>query len=140
MDRLFLAAAGLFAFLAVGAGAFGAHALRERMPQERMQTFETGVRYTLYHAFGLFAVVWFRTAGPDQLSETVAGIAFIAGIVLFGGGLVALSLTGDRRWGALAPVGGVCFLIGWAALIVAALTAPFDFTQVVHATAPLVSG
>jgi len=85
-------------------------------------------------------VVWFRTAGPDQLSETVAGAAFIAGIVLFGGSLVALSLTGERRWGAVTPIGGVCFLIGWAALIVAALTAPFDFAQVLHATAPLVGG
>ena len=141
MDRLFLAAAGLFGFLAVGAGAFGAHALRERIPPERMQTFEAGVRYTLYHAFGLFAVVWFRTAGPDQLSETVAGLAFIAGIVLFGGSLVALSLTGERRWGgAVTPIGGVCFLIGWAALIVAALASPLDFTKVVHATARLVGG
>ncbi|MEO8424199.1 MAG: DUF423 domain-containing protein [Actinomycetota bacterium] len=140
MDRVFLVAAGLFAFLAVAAGAFGAHALRERIPPERLQTFETGVRYTLYHAFGLFAVVWFRTLGPDQLSESVAGIAFIAGIVLFGGSLVALSLTGQRRWGALTPIGGVCFLVGWAALIVAALTAPFDFARVLHSTAVLVSG
>lgn len=140
MDRFFLTAAGLFAFLAVGAGAFGAHALKDRIPPERMQTFEIGVRYTLYHAFGLFAVVWFRTAGPDQLSETVAGTAFIAGVVLFGGSLVALSLTGERRWGAVTPIGGVCFLIGWAALIAAALTAPFDFARVLHATASLVGG
>ena len=53
-------------------------------------------------------------------------MAFIAGIVLFGGSLMALSLTGERRWGAVTPIGGVCFLVGWAALIVAALTAPFD--------------
>jgi uncharacterized membrane protein YgdD (TMEM256/DUF423 family) len=129
MDRLFLTAAGVFAFLAVGAGAFGAHALRKRIPQDRMLTFETGVRYALYHVFGLFAVVWFRTAGPDQLSETIAGVAFIAGIVLFGGSLMALSLTGERRWGALTPIGGVCFLVGWAALIVAALTAPMNFAS-----------
>ncbi len=138
MDRLFLTAAGVFAFLAVAAGAFGAHALKERIPPERLQTFETGLRYTLYHAFGLFAVVWLRTAGPDQLSETVAGLAFIAGVVLFGGSLVALSLTGERRWGAVTPIGGVCFLIGWAALVVAAVTAPFEFARVLHATASLV--
>ncbi|MGZ8652460.1 MAG: DUF423 domain-containing protein, partial [Actinomycetota bacterium] len=54
---------------------------------------------------------------------------FIAGIVLFGGSLTALSLTGERRWGAVTPFGGACFLIGWAALIVAALTAPMDFTS-----------
>jgi uncharacterized membrane protein YgdD (TMEM256/DUF423 family) len=132
MDRLFLTAAGVFALLAVGAGAFGAHALRKRIPPDRMQAFEIGVRYTLYHAFGLFAVVWFRTAGPDQLSETIAGVAFIAGIVLFGGSLVALTLTGERRWGAVTPIGGVCFLVGWAALIVAALTAPMNFSSLFY--------
>ena len=140
MDRFFLAAAASFAFLAVGAGAFGAHALKERIPPERLPTFETGVRYTLYHAFGLFIVVWFRTAGPDQLSETIAGVAFIAGIVLFGGSLMALSLTGVRRWGVITPIGGVCFLVGWAALIVAAVTAPLDFAQVHQVTALLVGG
>jgi uncharacterized membrane protein YgdD (TMEM256/DUF423 family) len=134
VDRLFLVSAGLAAFLAVGAGAFGAHALKGRISPERLATFETGVRYSLVHAFGLYVVVWLRTAGPDQLSETVAGIAFIAGIVLFGGSLVALSLTGERRWGAVTPIGGACFLIGWMALIVAALTAPFDFTLPFHAT------
>jgi uncharacterized membrane protein YgdD (TMEM256/DUF423 family) len=140
VDRLFLAAAGLFAFLAVGAGAFGAHALKGRIPPERMQTFETGVRYTLNHAFGLFVVVWFRTAGPDQLSETVAGVAFILGIVLFGGSLTALSLTSERRWGAVTPIGGVCFLVGWAALIVAALTAPLVLAPVHRVTALRVGG
>ena len=133
MDRVFLASGALFAFLAVGAGAFGAHALRKRITPERLQTFETATRYTMYHAFGLFAVVWFRTLGPDQVSETVAGIAFIVGVVVFGGSLVTLSLTGERRWGAVAPIGGVCFLIGWAALLIAALTAPLDFAPLFQA-------
>ena len=109
------------------------HALRERIPPERVQTFETATRYTMYHALGLFAVVWFRTLGPDQVSETVAGIAFIVGVVVFGGSLVTLSLTGERRWGAVAPIGGVCFLIGWAALLIAALTAPLDFAPLFQA-------
>lgn len=133
MDRVFLGAGAVFAFLAVGAGAFGAHALRGRVPPERLQTFETATRYTMYHALGLFAVVWFRTLGPDQVSETVAGIAFIAGVVVFGGSLVTLSLTGERRWGAIAPIGGVCFLIGWGALLIAALTAPLDFAPLFQA-------
>jgi uncharacterized membrane protein YgdD (TMEM256/DUF423 family) len=133
MDRIFLASGAVFAFLAVGAGAFGAHALRKRIPPERLQTFETAARYTMYHALGLFGVVWFRTLGPDQLSETVAGIAFIVGVVVFGGSLVMLSLTGERRWGAVAPIGGVCFLIGWAALLVAAMTAPLDFAPLFQA-------
>ena len=133
MDRVFLATGAVFAFLAVGAGAFGAHALRKLIPPERLQTFETATRYTMYHALGLFAVVWFRTLGPDQVSETVAGIAFIVGVVVFGGSLVTLSLRGERRWGAIAPIGGACFLIGWAALLIAALTAPLDFAQLFQA-------
>jgi uncharacterized membrane protein YgdD (TMEM256/DUF423 family) len=133
MDRVFLASGAVFAFLAVGAGAFGAHALGKRLPPERLQTFETATRYTMYHALGLFAVVWFRTLGPDQVSETVAGIAFIAGVVVFGGSLVTLALTGERRWGAVAPIGGVCFLIGWAALLIAAVTAPLDFAPLFQA-------
>ena len=133
MDRVFLASGAVFALLAVGAGAFGAHALRERIPAERLQAFETATRYTMYHALGLFAVVWFRTLGPDQVSETVAGTAFIVGVVVFAGSLVTLSLTGERRWGAVAPIGGVCFLIGWAALLIAALTAPLDFAPLFQA-------
>ena len=127
MDRLFLAAAGVFAFIGVAGGAFGAHALRPRLPEERLKTFETAMRYAMIHAFGLFAVVWFRTAGPDRLSETIAGFAFLVGVVLFSGSLVALALTGERRWGAITPLGGLCFLVGWAALVVAALTAPIAF-------------
>ena len=127
MDRSFLVFGTLAALLGVAAGAFGAHALRSKVPPERLQTFETGIRYAIYHAFALFVVVWFRTMGPDRLSETIAGVAFAVGIVLFSGSLVMLSLTGERRWGAVTPVGGVCFLVGWAALLVAAFTAPFAF-------------
>ena len=127
MDRFFLAFGTLTALLGVAGGAFGAHALRSKVPPERLQTFETGVRYAIYHAFALFVVVWFRTVGPDRASETVAGSAFAAGIVLFSGSLVLLTLTDERRWGAVTPIGGVCFLVGWAALLIAALTAPFSF-------------
>ena len=127
MDRFFVVFGTLAALVGVGGGAFGAHALRTKVPPERLETFETAMRYAIYHAFALFVVVWFRTMGPDRLSETVAGLAFAAGIALFSGSLVVLSLTGERRWGAVTPIGGVCFLVGWAALLIAALTAPFAF-------------
>jgi uncharacterized membrane protein YgdD (TMEM256/DUF423 family) len=127
VDRAFLALASLFGFLGVALGAFGAHALKGRIPPERLPTFETGVRYLLYHAFALFVVEWFRAAGADQVSETIAGACFIGGIVLFSGSLFALALTGTRRWGAVTPFGGLLFLVGWAMLVVAALTAPLRF-------------
>ena len=128
MDRAFLAFAAAFGFLGVALGAFGAHALRSRIPPERLATFETGVRYLLLHALALFAVEWFRAAGPDQVAESVAGVCFVAGSVLFSGSLVALAATGVRRWGAVTPLGGLVLLAGWASLFVAALTAPLRFS------------
>jgi uncharacterized membrane protein YgdD (TMEM256/DUF423 family) len=129
MDRFFLACAAAFGFAGVAAGAFGAHALRAKVPPERLGAFETGARYLLYGAFSLFAVEWFRSAGPDQVAESWAGACFVAGTLTFSGSLFALTLTGSRRWGALTPVGGMVLLAGWALLVFAALTASirFDF-------------
>jgi len=127
IDRFLLASAALFGFVGVGAGAFGAHALRAKIPPERVASFETAARYLLLHAPAILAVVWMRTAGPDAASETAAGLAFVAGGVIFAGSLFALTLTGRTRWGAVAPIGGVLLLVGWAALLVAALTAPLRF-------------
>jgi uncharacterized membrane protein YgdD (TMEM256/DUF423 family) len=127
MDRAFLVVASVLAFLGVAFGAFGSHALRARLSPERLGQFEIGVRYQLWHAFALFAVVWLRTIGPDRFSESLAGILFVAGVVLFSGSLYLLALTGARRWGAVTPLGGLCLLAGWASLAVAAATAPFHF-------------
>jgi uncharacterized membrane protein YgdD (TMEM256/DUF423 family) len=127
VDRALLVLGALSAFTAVGLGAFGAHALRRRLTPERAATFETGVRYQLAHALGLFVVVFLRTIGPDRAAETIAGALFVAGTVLFSGSLYALALTGDRRWGIVTPFGGLCFLAGWLALVWAAATVPFRF-------------
>ena len=128
MDRVFLTLAATFGLTAVLGGAFGSHALSAKLTPERLATFETAVRYQLYHAFALFVVVWFRTAGPDRVSETLAGVFFIVGVVLFSGSLYALSLTGVRRWGVVTPFGGLSFLLGCGFLIVAALSAPIRFS------------
>src|SRR5256885_17081248 len=114
MDRAFLTLAATFGLVGVGLGAFGAHALRSRLPPERLQTFETGVRYLLYHAFALFVVEWFRAAGQDQVSESIAGVCFVGGIVLFSRSVFALALTGKQRWGAVTPFAGLMLLAGWA--------------------------
>ncbi len=127
MDRAFLVVACVFGFVGVAFGAFGSHALRARLSPERLARFEVGVRYQLWHALALFAVVMLRTIGPDRLAETLAGALFVAGVVLFSGSLYALALTGVRRWGAVTPLGGLCLLAGWASLAVAAATAPFRF-------------
>ncbi len=122
MDRAFLALGALLAFVGVGAGAFGAHAIASRVTPDRLATFETGVRYQLWHAFGLFVVVFLRTIGPDTVATTLAGWLFVAGILLFSGSLYALVLSDERRWGAVTPIGGLCFLAGWLSLLVAAVT------------------
>jgi uncharacterized membrane protein YgdD (TMEM256/DUF423 family) len=127
VDRALLVLGAFSAFIAVGLGAFGAHALRSRLTPERAATFETGVRYELSHALALFVVVFLRTIGPDHVAETVAGMLFVAGTVLFSGSLYVLALTGDRRWGIVTPFGGLCFLAGWLALVWAAATVPFRF-------------
>ncbi|MGZ4108520.1 MAG: DUF423 domain-containing protein [Actinomycetota bacterium] len=124
MDRAFLVIACVFGFLGVAFGAFGSHALRSRLTPERLGQFEIGVRYQLFHTFAVFAVFFLRAVAPDTTAASVAGIAFIAGVVVFSGSLYALALTGERRWGAVTPIGGVLLLIGWTALTWAALTGP----------------
>ncbi len=120
MDRLFITLAALSGFVAVGCGAFGAHALRDRMSTDALQVFQTGVSYQMYHALALLAVglllARFSTDGSTWLAA--AGWLFIAGAVLFSGSLYLLALTATTWLGAITPLGGVAFLAGWLALAV----------------------
>lgn len=112
MSRLFLILGSLSAFLGVALGAFGAHALKEKLAQDMLSIFETGVRYQMYHAFGLIAVAWVMSQWP-QANAHFAGWLFVGGTVCFSVSLYALSLTGLRWFGAVTPVGGLMFLAGW---------------------------
>jgi uncharacterized membrane protein YgdD (TMEM256/DUF423 family) len=120
MDRVFLVLAAVSGMLAVAAGAFGAHALRERMSAELLVTFQTAATYQMYHALALLGVGIllgrFSTDGSAWL--TAAGWLFVAGTLLFSGSLYALALTETRWLGAITPLGGVAFLLGWLALAV----------------------
>lgn len=115
MERILMTVGAISAFLAVAAGAFGAHALKGRLTSEFVAIFEVGVRYQMYHAFGLFVAAWACTKWPGA-SVTVAGWLFITGTIIFSGSLYALSLTGMRWLGAVTPFGGLAFLGGWLAL------------------------
>lgn len=119
MDRLFLALGAVSALVAVGAGAFGAHGLRDRLAPDLLATFETAARYHMYHALALLAVAWATTRFPSGLTVW-AGWLFVAGTLIFSGSLYLLSLTGIRWLGAITPIGGVAFLAGWLCLILAA--------------------
>lgn len=113
--RLFFVLGALFAMLAVGAGAFGAHGLRGRLEAPMLVVFETAARYQMYHAFALLAAAAACALRPARLAR-LAGWLFAAGIVLFSGSLFALALGADRMLGMVTPFGGVAFIAGWGCL------------------------
>ena len=120
MERVFFAAGAMSAFIAVGAGAFGAHALRARLGADMLAVFEVGVRYQMFHALGLLACAWALTRWPGGLT-LASGWLFIAGTIVFSGSLYVLALTGQRWLGAITPFGGLFFLTGWLCLAAAAI-------------------
>ena len=109
----------LMGFVGVGLGAFGAHGLKGRLPAEMLAVFETGVRYQMYHARALL-VLGALMSRLEGRAVVVAGWSFTAGILIFSGSLYALALSGVTMLGAITPIGGVAFLIGWIALAIAA--------------------
>lgn len=114
--------------LGVAAGAFGAHGLEGRVTAGKMEprmleVFETGAKYQMYHALALVLVG--ALAGHLRNGALgVAGWSFLLGILIFSGSLYALALSGVKVLGAITPIGGVAFLVGWAALAVAAWRQP----------------
>ena len=102
-------------FVAVAAGAFGAHALKDGLAPKMLEVYETAARYQLIHALALVvtALALERRASGAIVA---AGWLFLTGIVLFSGSLYALSLVGPPTWGVVTPFGGACFLAGWACL------------------------
>lgn len=122
MSRIFLAVAAILAGTSVAAGAFASHALKERLTERAIDIFETGARYQMYHALALFGVA--LLLGQSETSQTLliaTGFAFILGVIIFSGSLYWLSFTGLKWLGAITPLGGVAFLIGWGCLAVAAI-------------------
>ncbi|HET6779382.1 MAG TPA: DUF423 domain-containing protein [Gemmatimonadales bacterium] len=119
MDRRFLTLGALSGLISVAAGAFGAHALRDRLDPESLSVFETAARYQMYHALALLAAAWAASRSPEALPKW-AGWCFVVGTVLFSGSLYALALTGTRWLGAITPLGGVAFMLGWLCLVFSA--------------------
>ena len=119
MDRIFATLGALSGFIAVGAGAFGAHGLKTRLTPDLLTVFETAARYQMFHALALLAVAWAFTRWPGR-AVVASGWCFVAGTALFSGSLYLLALTGLRGFGAITPFGGVLFLAGWLLLALAA--------------------
>jgi uncharacterized membrane protein YgdD (TMEM256/DUF423 family) len=120
IDRVFLSLGAVSAFIAVACGAFGAHALRDRLSAEMLGTWQTAAAYQMYHALALLAVgiVLGRFSSDGSVWLSVAGWLFAGGMVLFSGSLYALALSGTTWLGAVTPLGGVAFLLGWAAMAI----------------------
>ncbi|HTL69905.1 MAG TPA: DUF423 domain-containing protein [Candidatus Eisenbacteria bacterium] len=105
-------------FVTVAMGAFGAHALKGRLDAAMVEVWKTAVLYQGLHALAMLLLA--ALAGrPASGPVSPAGWLFLAGTVLFSGSLYALALTGQKAWGAVTPVGGLCFLAGWLALAIA---------------------
>jgi uncharacterized membrane protein YgdD (TMEM256/DUF423 family) len=98
----------------VALGAFGAHALRARIPADLLEVFRTGVLYQLVHAVALLGIAGFA----DKLRRPTLTVAlFVGGVVVFSGSLYTLAISGVRTWGAVTPVGGVSLIAGWLVLL-----------------------
>lgn len=144
--------------LSVGAGAFGAHAMKDGRLEDafyrgaedkseyvalkeykrRMEIFETAVRYQMYHALAIVLAGVIGVALRDEsIAPTAAGYCFTVGILLFCGPLYGLVFLMDFNWlGAIAPIGGVCFMIGWLALAVSGFSFASDEATPVAKTTP----
>lgn len=121
MGKTFLLLAGILGALAVGLGAFGAHALESRLSESMLSIYETGVRYHFYHVLALLGVAVIISRWPDSGIAVAAGWLFVIGIVIFSGSLYLLAFTGVRWLGAITPIGGVAFIAGWLCLAWVAL-------------------
>ena len=123
MHRKILILGLFFSLLAVVLGAFGAHALKALVSQEKLQIFETGVRYQFMHAFALIALSLYGSQNEYKLGEQkiIAWAAhfFLIGIFLFSGSLYLLTLLSTTSYpmvrflGPITPLGGLCFILGW---------------------------
>ncbi|KPK15007.1 MAG: hypothetical protein AMJ62_11090 [Myxococcales bacterium SG8_38] len=123
MSRVFIILSGLLGLTAVALGAFGAHGLRSWLGAQadgakRLEWWNTAAHYHLSHALALALAAWLvhRGAGTSAL---VAGWSFVLGVALFSGSLYAMTITGQARLGAITPLGGTLFLVGWGAIVLA---------------------
>ena len=118
--QFYLVVAATSAMLAVVLGAFAAHGLKSTLSESMFSVFQTGVQYQFIHSIGIILLVLLYRQQAQVTLVWSAGF-MLAGIILFSGSLYALALTEIRWFGPITPVGGLCFIIGWATLVVAAL-------------------
>lgn len=122
VSRWVLCSGAGFALLAVVLGAFAAHGLKAVLDAQQLVLFETASRYQMYHALALLVIgVMLTNPRFSRSLLKLAALAFILGIILFSGSLYLLALIGVSWLGAITPLGGIAFLLGWLMMVVAAL-------------------
>ncbi len=121
VSRTWLAAGALLALFAVMAGAFGAHGLRGLVGDRGLEVFQTAVTYQMYHAIALVLVALLAATGLSRRWLNAAAGFFLLGTLLFSGSLYLLVLTEIRWVGPVTPMGGVCFMMGWALVVAASI-------------------
>ena len=118
MAKLFLILGSSLGALSVAIGAFGAHALKQILEaNNRLETFETGVKYQFYHSLALI-LLGLLMQKFDHKMFAYSGYGFFIGVLIFSGSLYILSLSGVTKWGAITPIGGVALIFGWVALLI----------------------
>lgn len=113
--------AAISGLLAVLLGAFGAHGLKTKLPTDMLAIYHTAVQYQFYHTMALLLVGLLMIHWPSSTALLVSACCFIVGIIIFSGTLYVLSITGIRWLGAITPIGGVGFIVGWISLFYAAM-------------------
>jgi uncharacterized membrane protein YgdD (TMEM256/DUF423 family) len=119
-SRVLIMAGGILGLLGLVAGAMGVHALRDTLDARALSTFETGVRFQMYHALALLAVGLLAGQWKTGIVK-LSGVLFTVGVVLFSGSLYILAITGIGVFGAIAPLGGLSLMAAWTSLIVGAI-------------------
>ncbi len=116
-SKTFLISGLLFGFLSVAFGAFGAHALKQKLTPDYLNVFEVAVCYQMYHALLLILIAAIYQYHPTSYVQ-IAGFLTISGTLIFSGSLYILALTGITKWGAVTPIGGLLLLLGWLLLLI----------------------
>lgn len=115
MSNIFIGLGALSAFIAVSAGAFGAHALKQTLDAGMLAVYQTAVDYQLFHSLGLI-IIGALDRTSQRRCHSIAAWSMLAGIIIFSGSLYILSMTGIKWLGMVTPLGGLSFLAAWLTL------------------------
>lgn len=119
MQKTILLFATISGALAVSIGAFGAHGLQKILEAtQRVETFETAVKYHFYHTLALLFLGIYMSFTEDKSYLNISAYGFMLGLIIFSGSLYTLSLTNIKILGAITPIGGLGFIIGWISLVI----------------------